>query len=165
MLAKTVAKKAVACYVGRYLHSAGFGDGAAMMTSGFWEISLIVAIAIAVIPAASAQHVMFDAPGLTGKKEAPPPPPRAQPSVWPRLDPGAVLCRTEDDLDRHAANMTARVSGGDTRAADCRIVPQPTGIQILSRQGLGRTQVKLSTPGDVTGWTDAWLPDKAPGAR
>ena len=46
-----------------------------MMTSGFWGISLIVAIAIAVIPAASAQHVMFDAPGLTGKKEAPPPPP------------------------------------------------------------------------------------------
>ena len=137
-----------------------------MMTSGFWGIGLIVATATVVIPAASAQHVMFNAPGLTGKKEAPrPPPPRAQPTVWPRLDPGAVLCRTEDDLDRHAANMTARVSGGDGRAADCRIIPQPTGIQILSRQGLGRTQVKLSTPGDVTGWTDAWLPDKAPGGR
>ena len=63
-----------------------------MMTSGFWGIGLIVATATVVIPAASAQHVMFDAPGLTGKKEAPPPPPpRAQPTVWPRLDPGAVL--------------------------------------------------------------------------
>jgi hypothetical protein len=39
--------------------------------------------------------------------------------------------------------------------------PLPTGIQIISRQGLGRTQVKLNTTDDVTGWTDAWLPDKA----
>ena len=71
-----------------------------------------------------------------------PPPPRAQPTVWPRLDPGAVLCRTEDDLDRHAANMTARVSGGDGRAADCRSSERPD--QILSRQGLGRTAGKSS---------------------
>ena len=136
-----------------------------MRTFGFWGIVLIGAAVTAVIPVASAQRVILDAPGVTGvKKEPPPPPPRAQPTVWPRLDPGAVLCRTEDDLDRHAANMTARVSGGSTRAADCRIIPLPTGIQILSRQGLGRTQVKLSAPGDV-GWTDAWLPDKAPAIR
>ena len=76
-----------------------------------------------------------------------------------------MLCKTADDLDRHAANMTARVSGGDTQPADCRIIAQPTGIQILSRQGPGRTQVKLSNPGDVTGWTDVWLPDKAPAGR
>ena len=69
------------------------------------------------------------------------------PTVWPRLDPGAVLCRTEDDLDRHAANMMARVSGGDTQSADCRIIAQPTGIQIVSRRRPGRTQVKLSAPG------------------
>ncbi len=134
-----------------------------MLISGLWQIGLIATVATAVIPVASAQHVMFDAPGLVGPKKAPPPPPpRAQPAVWPRLDPGAVLCRTEYDLESHAANMTARVSGGDTRAADCRIIPLPTGIQILSRQGLGRTQVKLNTTDDVTGWTDAWLPDKAP---
>lgn len=137
-----------------------------MLASGFRRISLVAAVVVAAIPAASAQHVILDAPGLTGEKQAPAPPPRrAQPAVWPRLDPGAVLCRTEDDLDRHASNMTARVSGGDTQAADCRIIALPTGIQILSRQGLGRTQVKLSTPGNVTGWTDAWLPDRAPPGR
>jgi hypothetical protein len=137
-----------------------------MLISGLWRIGLIATVATAVMPVASAQHVLFDAPGLTGKKQAaPPPPPRAQPAVWPRLDPGAVLCRTEDDLDRHAANMTARVNGGDTRAADCRIIPLPTGIQIISRQGLGRTQVRLNTTDEVTGWTDAWLPDKAPPGR
>jgi hypothetical protein len=136
-----------------------------MSASGFRWIGLLAAIALSAVPTASAQHVVLDAPGLLGGKKAPtPPPPRAQ-TVWPRLDPGAVLCRTIDDLDRHAANMTARVGGGDTLAADCQIIGQPTGIQILSRQGLGRTQVKISGTGDVSGWTDAWLPDRAPAGR
>ena len=87
---------------------------------------------------------------------------------------GRAVCRIHEaaslfegvspDLDRHAANMIARVSGRDTQAADCRIIAQPTGIQIVSRQGLGRTEVK-PTAGSETGWTDAWLPDKAPPAR
>ena len=137
-----------------------------MLASKLWRISLVAGAAVAIVPSSPAQHVILDAPGLLGGKKAPdPPPPRAQPTVWPRLDPGAVLCRTADDLDRHAANMTARVSGGETQAADCRIIALPTGIQILSREGLGRTQVKLSAPGNATGWTDAWLPDKAPAGR
>jgi hypothetical protein len=137
-----------------------------MSLTWFWRIGLVALSLMAFVPVAAAQHVIFDAPGLTGdKKAAPPPPVRAQPTVWPRLDPGAVLCRTEDDLDRHAANMTAQVSGGYTQSADCRIIGLPIGIQILSRQGLGRTEVKLSGPGNVTGWTDAWLPDKAPAGR
>ena len=111
---------------------------------------------------ASAQ-VILDAPGLLGeKKKAQLAPPRAAPLAWPRLDPGAVFCRTEDDLSRHASNMTARVSGGDTEAADCRAIAQPTGIQILNREGPGRTQVKLSAPSTEVGWTDAWLPARPP---
>ncbi|HEX3402348.1 MAG TPA: hypothetical protein VHT74_18710 [Acetobacteraceae bacterium] len=137
-----------------------------MLASVVLRIVLLVAAICCIGSAASAQNVIFDAPGLMQGKKAPgPPPPRPPPTVWPRLDPGAVLCRTEDDLDRHAANNTARVSGSDTQATDCRIVSQPTGIQILSRQGPGRTQVKLSIPGDVTGWTDVWLPEKAPAGR
>jgi hypothetical protein len=137
-----------------------------MLASGLGRISLIAAAAIALAPAALAQHVILDAPGIVNKPvPTAPAMPRAQPTVWPRLDPGAVLCSTEDDLDRHAANMTARVSGGSTLAADCRIIAIATGIEILSRQGLGRTEVKLKTPGNVTGWTDAWLPDRAPATR
>lgn len=132
----------------------------------FGQISLLVFGVTLLGPIAWAQHVILDAPGLTGdKKASPPPPPRSQPTVWPRLDPGAVLCRTEDDLDRHAANMTARVSGGASQPADCRIIALPTGIQILSRQGLGHTQVKLNNQSNDVGWTDAWLPDKAPTGR
>src|SRR5262245_26878337 len=133
------------------------------MASIFQRSGLIIAVAACLAGPASAQ-VLLDAPGLLQRRTPPPPPVRAQPAVWPRLDPGAVLCRTVDDLDRHAANMTARVNGGDTMAADCQIITQPIGIQIISREGLGRTQVKLNS-GDVTGWTDAWLPNKAPPTR
>ena len=136
-----------------------------MLVCGFWRISLVAAGALGVILTASAQHVILDAPSVTNDKKAPAPSPRAQPTDWPRLDPGAVLCRTEDDLDRHAANMTARVSGGGIQAADCRIISLPTGIRVISRQGLGRTEVTLNVPGNVTGWTDAWLPERAPAGR
>jgi hypothetical protein len=130
-----------------------------------WMSILIPVVLAWVAPPASAQ-ITLDAPGFLPKKTAQPPPPaRAPPSVWPRLDPGAVLCRTADDLDRHASNMTARVSGSATQSTDCRIIARPTGIQILSRQGPGRTQVKLSDQGAETGWTDVWLPDKAPTGR
>ena len=137
-----------------------------MLATRFWQISLIAAAGFAAAPFAAAQHVVLDAPGFMQTKAAPPPPAvRAQPTVWPRLDPGAVFCRTADDLERHAYNMTARVSGGGTMAADCRIIPQPTGIQIVNRHGLGRTEVKMNGGDNAVGWTDAWLPEKAPPGR
>jgi hypothetical protein len=137
-----------------------------MLTHKVRRTSLLVAVAFTLAPAAWAQHVILNAPGLMDKKApAAPPPVRPQPTVWPRLDSGAVLCRSEYDLDRHAENMVARAGGGNTVSTDCRIIPQPIGIQILSRQGPGRTQVKLSAPDNSVGWTDAWLPDKAPVAR
>jgi len=137
-----------------------------MLQSGPWRIMLFVAVSAGLVPAASAQNVIFDAPGIIAKKKPPPPTaPRAQPATWPRLDPGAVLCRTEDDLDRHASNMTARVNGGFTQSTDCRVIAQPTGVQIISRLGPGRTQVKLSVPSADVGWTDVWLPEKAPAGR
>ena len=130
-----------------------------------WSIPFAL-ILTCVAPLALAQNVTLDAPGLLLKKKPPPPPPpRAPPAVWPRLDPGAVFCRTEDDLDRHAANMVARVSGGTLQSADCRLIAQPTGVQILSRLGPSRTQVKLNGTDDTTGWTDVWLPEKAPAGR
>jgi len=135
------------------------------MLLGVWRIVMLL-VALACFGSAASAQVILDAPGLIAKpKVAGPPPPRAQPTVWPRLDPGAVLCRTQDDLDRYAANMTARVSGGEMQPADCRLISQATGIQILSRRGPASTQVKLTAPGDVTGWTNVWLPDKAPAGR
>jgi len=137
-----------------------------MLASALGRLCVVAVITAAVLSGALAQRVIFDAPGITGqKKDDKLPTVRAQPTVWPRLDPGAILCRTEDDLDRHASNMTARVSGGGTIAADCKIIGLPIGIQIISRQGPGRTEVRLSSSDGATGWTDAWLPDKAPTTR
>ncbi|HLJ05986.1 MAG TPA: hypothetical protein VKT26_06930 [Acetobacteraceae bacterium] len=133
--------------------------------SGFgrWQIILGSAVLLAFATPALAQHVVLDAPSLLPPKpKAGPPAPRAPTAVWPRLDPGSVLCKTEDDLTRHAANMIARVSGGEQQTADCHAIAQPVGVQIVSREGPGRTEVKLTGQDGETGWTDVWLPDKPP---
>ena len=77
-----------------------------------------------------------------------------------RLDPGAVLCHTETDL-QHRAEVTQRISDGVPDAGEplegCRIIAQARGVDVLQRVGLGRLQVKLKPSGEV-GWTDAYLP-------
>jgi len=106
-------------------------------------------------------NVSLSAPGLLVKKPPPGlPPVKAQPLVWPRLDAGAVLCRTEDDLDRLAARRRGDPVGGPI---DCQIVRVATGISIVQRKDPGKTEVKTNDPqAGGTGWTDVWLPDKAP---
>jgi hypothetical protein len=105
-------------------------------------------------------NVQLDMPGILGTKKKPGPPEvKAQPLAWPRLDPGAVLCRTEADL----ARLSARRGGDNTAGpADCRIVAIATAVTIVARKGPGRTQVQVGGSADTTGWTDVWLPEKAP---
>ena len=99
-------------------------------------------------------------------RAAPPPPPVASPEVWPRLDPGAVFCRSAEDLRAHEA--AAANPGMDRRTPGCVTVGRMTGIRILSRQG-NVTQVEVVGPRPQTGWTDAWLPERrgtaAPGPQ
>lgn len=134
-----------------------------MPAFGHWRVTLCVGVFAWIASPALAQHVILDAPGfLQPKPKADLPTVRAPTAVWPRLDPGAVVCQTEDDLDRHAANTVARVSGGEMQTANCRVIGQTVGIKIVNREGPGRTQVQLTAPGGETGWTDAWLPDKPP---
>lgn len=110
---------------------------------------------------ASAQ-IILDAPGFTAKKpDARMPDVKASPLAWPRLDPGAAMCRNEADLDR----LAARRLGQEAGAADCRVVNTPTAVTIMQRRGPGRTQVRLTDAPTVIGWTDVWLPDKAPAGR
>lgn len=126
------------------------------------RVSRLALCALLTIPVggALAQNVILDAPGLRpgDKKKQGLPEIRVPQSVWPRLDPGAVLCRSEDDLARLAANRSGGEGGGP---ADCRVINSPTPIQIVQRYGPGRTEVKV-TGAAQTGWTDAWLPDRAP---
>ena len=110
--------------------------------------------------AAMAQNVLLNAPGLLEKKsKAGAPDVKAAPQAWPRLEIGAALCRSEADLGRLAANRAHTEGGG---AADCQIMRAATGVQIVQRKGPGRTQVRVTDQPAVVGWTDVWLPEKAP---
>jgi hypothetical protein len=77
--------------------------------------------------------------------------------VWPRLDPGAVLCKTEADLRRLAASRR----GEPGERPNCQLIQAPTAISIVKRAGLGQTEVALTDQNGVDGWTDAYLPDRA----
>ncbi len=107
----------------------------------------------------AAAQIILDAPGFTEKKPAARlPDVKPAPLAWPRLDPGAVLCRSEADLDR----LAARRLGEDSGTTDCRRIATPTAVTIMVRKGPGRTQVRFTDAPTVSGWTDVWLPDRAP---
>ncbi len=78
----------------------------------------------------------------------------------PRLQPGAVLCSTEQDL-QHRGEIGRRIADGEADPGNplsgCRLLNQERGVEVLSRHGLGRVQVKMKPSGEV-GWTDAYLP-------
>lgn len=85
---------------------------------------------------------------------------KAQPLAWPRLDAGSVLCRSEEDLSRLAARRSGQTVTGNI---DCKIIRLATPITIVLRKGPGRTEVTTTEPAaGGPGWTDAWLPTKAP---
>lgn len=95
----------------------------------------------------------------TGKDAAPKTPPLARltPKADPRqrLDTGALLCRTETDLQQHEAAIVARLDGTEAaEPAGCRRVRRMTSVTVLDRHGPARTQVHLFGPPEETGWTD-----------
>ena len=77
----------------------------------------------------------------------------------PRLEPGAVLCGSEADLQHRAQVNSRRVDGvpdpGDPLIG-CRLLNQERGVEVLSRPSLGTVEVKLKPTGEVA-WTDAYL--------
>jgi hypothetical protein len=83
--------------------------------------------------------------------------------TWPRLDVGAILCSSRDDLIRYQALNAgggAPVSGGN--APDCHVIHTQTGIEILDRDGPSRTQVATTADPKLTGWTNSYLPSTPP---
>lgn len=83
-----------------------------------------------------------------------------------RLDPGALLCRTEQALAQHQAAVSARLDGGSApEPAGCRLVATLTPVAVLDRHGPARTEVRLPGPPEQVGWTDARVPDAPAPAR
>ncbi len=92
----------------------------------------------------------------------PPPVPTLAPArgiQGPRIEPGAVLCKTDADL-RHRAEVNRRRVEGVADAGDplanCRLVTQVRGVEVISRVGLGLVEVRLKPSGEV-GWTDVYV--------
>jgi hypothetical protein len=106
-------------------------------------------------------NVFLNAPLLLNKKPKPGAPDvKAQPLAWPRLDAGAVLCRSEADLLKLAQRRRGEVVSGPV---DCQILRTVTPITIVQRKAPGLTEVQTSDPkAGGAGWTDAFLPAKAP---
>jgi hypothetical protein len=125
----------------------------------------LIAIAVPCGAQPSNSNILLDAPGLLIKKPKPGPPDvKAQPQAWPRLDAGSVLCRSEADLLRLADRRRGEAVEGPV---DCQILRATTPITIVQRKGPGLTQIQTADPkAGGAGWTDAYLPLKAPaGAR
>lgn len=81
----------------------------------------------------------------------------------PRLEPGAVLCRSLEALDqRQALVARATADGADEPAlpAGCALVAHRIAVEVLERRGMGRTRVKTQARHPEEGWTDAWLPQR-----
>jgi len=109
--------------------------------------------------APAAAQVLWDVPKPGDAKFKPDNPNlRIHADAWPRLDPGAVLCKTEADLLRLAAARR----GEQVEPPNCQLIRMPTPVTIEKRAGLGRTQVAITEQQGLDGWTDAWLPERAP---
>ena len=131
-----------------------------MHRSGLWRSAVLF---LALSCPASAQ-VIWNMQNIA----VPPPkidrtPLPARTDVWPRLDPGAVLCKTQADLTRLAESR--RGVPGDR--PNCQLIQSPTAISIVKRAGPGQTEVSLTNQNSQDGWTDAYLPDRAlpPGVK
>jgi hypothetical protein len=78
---------------------------------------------------------------------------------WPRLDSGAILCKSRDDLLRYQTGSGAASTGP---APDCHVIRQRTAIQILDRDGPSRAHVVTTDDAKQTGWTNAYLSSEPP---
>jgi hypothetical protein len=92
-----------------------------------------------------------------------PPPEPDVPEIWPRLENGALICKSRDDLVRYQTqlgNGPSATTAGE--ASGCHTIQKQTGIQILGRDGPSRTQIATTDDAKETGWTNSYLPSKPP---
>ena len=85
------------------------------------------------------------------------------PEIWPRLEDGALICKSRDDLVRYQTQITNGANDATAgQAPDCHTIRKRTGIQILARDGPSRTQIVTTDESKETGWTNSYLPSTPP---
>jgi hypothetical protein len=104
-----------------------------------------------------------ETPQRTPQQSPAPTPPPAVPEPWPRLDAGALLCKSRDALVRYQTQVADGASAATARkTSDCRAIDKQIGIQILDSDGPSRTQVVTTDESKQTGWTNTYLPSTPP---
>ncbi len=96
-------------------------------------------------------------------QQSPAPTTPSLPEIWPRLEDGALLCKSRDDLVRYQtqiANGASATTAG--QPPDCHNIRKQTGIQILGHDGPSRTQIVTTDESKETGWTNSYLPSAPP---
>ena len=92
-----------------------------------------------------------------------PTPPAAVPEPWPRLDVGAILCKSRDDLVKYQTQIADGASAATAgRTSGCHAIGKQTGIQILDSDGPSRTQIVTTGESKEAGWTNTYLPSTPP---
>ena len=84
------------------------------------------------------------------------------PEIWPRLEDGALICKSRDDLVRYQTGNSASATTTAGQAPDCHTISKRTGIQILDHDGPSRTQIVTTDESKETGWTNSYLPSTPP---
>lgn len=140
----------------------------ALRRAAAWRagVAALALLCVAIAPA----HAQMGGPGRRGpsqeqpqrapKQSAVPPGPVVIPQVWPRLDEGALLCKSRDDLVKYQ-KLTGS-GGGTAGLAGCRLISKQLGIQIVDRDGPSRTQIVTTDDAKESGWTNAYLPSTPP---
>jgi hypothetical protein len=104
-----------------------------------------------------------ETPQRTPQQSPVPTPPPAVPEPWPRLDAGALLCKSRDALVRYQTQVADGASATTAiKTSDCRAIEKQIGIQILDSDGPSRTQVVTTDESKQTGWTNTYLPSTPP---
>jgi hypothetical protein len=102
-------------------------------------------------------------PQPTPQQSPAPTAPAAVPEPWPRLDAGALLCKSRDDLVRYQTQIADGASAATARqASGCHAIDKQTGIQILDNDGPSRTEIVTTDESKQTGWTNTYLPSTPP---
>jgi hypothetical protein len=85
------------------------------------------------------------------------------PEIWSRLEVGALICKSRDDLVRYQtqiANGSSAITPG--QRPDCHTIRKQTGIQILAHDGPSRIQIVTTDESKETWWTNSYLPSTPP---
>jgi hypothetical protein len=85
------------------------------------------------------------------------------PEIWPRLEEGALICRSRDDLVRYQTQITnGSIAATPAQAPDCHTIRKQTGMQILAHDGPSRAQIVTTDESKATWWTNSYLPSTPP---